>query len=321
MSTSTTALPATFSGVVIDRSGPLRDVLQLSKDLTLAPPTPTQVTVRVIAAAANPVDWKIATGLFAPYGLPKAFPHYVGFDLSGVVVQVGSAVTRLTVGDEVYADGFTQAGAFSEFTNVEAEEVSLKPHSISFAEAAAIPLAAETSLTSLEKAGIKRGSRVVVIGGAGGTGMYAVQIAKALGAAEVVAVVSSRHVEYVKSIGADVVVDYTQTSLAESGVKDVDVVYDTVGGHWEDAQKVLADTGKFVTIAFWEPAPASKQYTSHLLTSSHKHLDRITEWVNSGKIKTYIEKEFPFTQDGVRDMYEYSQAGKTRGKVVLKIAP
>ena len=315
---SSKSLPP-FSSVVVDRYGELDAVVQFTDSATLPQPSASQVTVRVLSAAVNPIDWKVITGLFQKY-FPIPFPYVPGFDLAGVVVQVGSAVTRLKVGDEVYADSSITAGAFSQYANVEAEELAIKPKSISFAEAAALPLAAESSLTALEKGGIKRGDRVLVTGGAGGTGAYAIQIAKALGASEVIAVVSSRHVDYVKSIGADVVIDYTSSSITKSGVRDVDVVYDTVGGYWEDAKTALAPTGKFVTITFWETAPSSPQYVSHILKPSYTHLDRISQWVESGLIKTHIEKEFPFTRDGVRQMLEHSKAGKTRGKVVLKVA-
>jgi NADPH:quinone reductase-like Zn-dependent oxidoreductase len=279
------------------------------------------VTVAVEYAAMNPIDWKIVEGVdvFVKFGLPGHFPYLPGFDLAGRVVAVGSDVTRLSLGDEVYADGFTRSGAFSQFANVEESEVSVKPRNVSFREAAALPLAAETSLTSLEKAGIKRGDRVLIIGGAGGVGAYGIQIAKALGASYVAAVVSSRHAEYVRSIGADAVIDYTATRLSQSSLADFDVIYDTVGGSWEEAHALLAPTGKFLTIAFWEPAPASPQYVTHLLSSSHRHLDRITAWVEQGLIRTHIDKEFDLTEQGVRAMFEYSKAGRTRGKVVLNL--
>ena len=138
---------------------------------------------------------------------------------------------------------------------MEKKQVSRKPRNGSFAEAATIPLAAETALTALEKAGLKPGVRVMVIGAAGGCGIFAIQIARALGATEVVAVVSGRHTQLVKRLGADTVIDYTTSSIRQSGVNGIDVVFDTVGGYWEEAKDSLAPSGQFVSIAFWEPRP------------------------------------------------------------------
>ena len=315
-------LPSTYSGVVVHNYGPASEALQISHSLPLDPPSPTQVTVRVEYAAVNPIDWKVVEGVevFRKAGLPGRFPYVPGFDLAGRVVAVGSDVHRLRVGDEVYADSFVQAGGFSQYANVEEAEASLKPRNISFKEAAALPLAAETSLTALDKAGIKAGDRVLIIGGAGGAGAYGIQVARALGASFVAAVVSGRHADYVTSIGADAVIDYTATTLSSSGHRGFDVIYDTVGGYAQDASTLLAPTGRFVTIAFWDALPDSPQYVTHLLPSSHQHLDRITAMVEQGLIRTHIEKEFELTEQGVRAMYEYSKAGKTRGKVVLKVA-
>ena len=298
---SNASLPTHYSGVVVSGYGPSSSVLTVSNSLPLHPPSPTQLTVRVEYAGCNPVDFKIAEGVkvFRDFGLPAAFPYIPGFDLSGRVVAVGSAVQRFKVGDEVYADGWTKAGAFSQYANVEQAEVSRKPSNISHREAAGIPLAAETSLTALEAAGLKRGDRVLVIAGAGGAGAYGIQIAKALGASYVATVVSGRHREYVQSIGADAVIDYTQTALSESGNQgQFDVIYDTVGDYWKDAKTLLKPSGKFVTIAFWEENPGSPQYMTHVLPASHEPLDRITAWVEEGLIKTYVEKEFEMTEQG-----------------------
>ena len=317
------SLPSHYSGVVVYGYGASSEVVTVSQSLPLHAPSPSQVTVRVEYAAMNPIDWKIVEGVevFVKFGLPGRFPYTPGFDLAGRVVAVGSNVKRLSVGDEVYADGWTRAGGFSQFANVEEAEVSVKPRNVSFHEAAAIPLAAETSLTTLEKAGLQAGDRVLVIAGAGGCGAYGIQIAKVLGAAFVATVVSSRHSDFVRSIGADAVIDHTTTRLSGSGYQGhFDVIYDTVGGYWNEAASLLAPKGRFISIAFWEPAPDSPQYQTHLLSPSHQHLDRITAWVEAGLIKTHIDKEFELTEQGVRAMFEYSKAAKTRGKVVLKVA-
>jgi len=319
---SASSLPSTQRGVVINQYGQLANVLTLKHDLPIPKPSASQVLVRVSHAAINPIDWKLAVGEF-PW-VPLTFPHIPGFDVSGTVVSVGSSVTRFNVGDRVYGDGFTRSGTFQQYSVVEEEELSMMPPNISMPEAAGIPLAAETSLTALNKAGVKGGSRVLIIAAAGGCGAYGVQIAKALGASQVVGLTSTKNVEFVLQLGADTVVDYTQTKLSASSVRDIDVVYDTVGGYWDEARHVMKPNGKFVTIAFWETPPKSQEqgtheYFAHILTSSHTHLDTISEWVKQGKIKTNIDKIFPFTQAGVVALYEYSKAGKTRGKAVINI--
>lgn len=192
--------------------GDASNVLVHSSSHPVTAPSSTQVQVRVHAASINPIDWQMIEGKRRLL-TSRSFPFVPLFDLSGVVVAVGDTVTRLKVGDAVHADNKTGGGGASEVVNVEQDLVSILPDGLSFAEAAALPLAAQTALVALEKAHVGPGSRVCIIGASGGVGSFAVQIAKALGAAHVTAVCSTRNSEFVSSLGADDVVDYTSNSI------------------------------------------------------------------------------------------------------------
>ena len=269
-----------------------------------------------------------------------------GFDLSGVVTAVGSAVTLFKEGDAVMAQN-SAGGAYAELVSAPDSVVSLKPDNITFAEAAAVPLAAQTALGALEKAAVKEGDNVVVLGASGGVGSFAVQIAKLLGAARVVGVCSAKNAEFVKSMGADEVVDYTSQKVGEALQKEYDVVFDTVGGkdQWDEAQKVLKAGGRFVTITgddasskvtagsvFSAMSALAGRKLSGVFSSQHhsydlfllqpdarRWLDRIAEWLKAGKLKVQLDKRFEFSADGAQQMYGYNSAGRTVGKTVMEI--
>jgi len=227
--------------IVQARYGKAGDVLSLATSYPVKAPESTEVQVKVCASSVNPIDWQMIEGnrsLIAS----RPFPFVPLFDLAGIVVKVGDAVTRFQVGDAVHADNKEGGGGASEFVNVPEDLVSLKPASISFAEAAAIPLAAQTALLALESGGVGAGSRICVIGASGGVGSFAVQIAKALGAAHVIGVCSGANAEFVRSLGADETIDYTRARLSEAIThRSLHAVIDCVGGReqWVEAQKVL----------------------------------------------------------------------------------
>ena len=276
----------------------------------------------------------------------KSFPQYVpGQDFSGVVTAVGSGVTRLKVGDAVYGCAQEDRGAFQQYMTVQDKAVAAKPAALSHVEAASVPMVAQSALTALEAGGVTEGSKVVVIGASGGTGIFLLQIAKLLGAAEVVGVASAANAEFVKSFGADVTVDYTSQKLSDALKKEYDVVVDAVGGkeQWEAAQKVLKPRGRFVTLVGDESGKMSVgtllgvgatilgrkmsglfgehfSYVLHMTTTTHAVLDRITPWLQEGKLRTSVEKVYDFDKEGVIAMYARCESGRTKGKLVLQIA-
>ncbi|GMH99215.1 hypothetical protein TrST_g6329 [Triparma strigata] len=295
---------------------------------------PNFVQISTRALSINPVDYKMITGElnFNKKPLPRGF----GSDVAGVVEAIGSDVTRLKVGDEVYSDaiGFTP---FGEVFRVPESKVSLKPQSLSFSEAAAIPLAGLTALQALrDKGSMKSGAKVVIFGGSGGVGSFAIQIAKALGASEVVT--TSTNEALCKQLGADRVINYRNETASEVlQSSHYDLVFDTVGGynHYEQGVKLLKSSGTYVTIVgdgvslpkliprlLWRKFKSnftSPGYQIFLTDSNSSDLDVLTQLVNEGKLKASIDSTFQFTDEGVREMFKKQMSGRTKGKNVMEV--
>ncbi|MFE0359106.1 NAD(P)-dependent alcohol dehydrogenase [Streptomyces nigra] len=232
------------------RYGAACDVLALSGAFPVHAPGAREVQVQVRAAAVNPIDWQMIEGNRRLI-TRRRFPFTPLFDLAGVVTAVGDEVTSFRVGDRVHADNEIDAGGASEYVNVREDLLAPVPAGLAFAEAAAIPLAAQTALTCLNRGRVGPGTRVAVIGASGGVGHFAVQMAHAAGAF-VAGVAGARNREFVHEMGADAVVDRHRTDLPSSfGADSFDVVIDCVGGReqWIGARQILRPGGRFVTIA------------------------------------------------------------------------
>src|SRR5712691_9910410 len=189
-------------------------------------PSSGEVLLRVHAAGVNPIDWKIRQGLLKDFQ-PVTFPYTPGIEVAGVVEEVGSGVTAFEIGQAVM--GQIASGAYAEYLTIPVEALARKPESLSFAEAAAVPVGARTAWRTLfDHGGLTAGQRVLIVGAAGGVGLWAVQLAKWKGA-QVIGTASTANLEFVRSLGADRVVDYTTTPV-ESAVQEVDLVLDGVGG-------------------------------------------------------------------------------------------
>ncbi len=199
------------------------------EDAPLPEAGPDEVRIRVHSAGVNPVDYKIRAGYLAAM-LPHQMPLILGWDVSGVVDQVGNDVTELSVGDEVYSrPEIARDGTYAEYVVVRASEVAAKPTTLSHNEAAAVPLAALTAWQGLfDFAKLKKGERVLIHAGAGGVGSFAIQFAKWCGA-HVIGTASAVNEELVRSLGADEFVDYRSQQFEEV-LDKVDVVFDTIGG-------------------------------------------------------------------------------------------
>lgn len=298
------------------------EILTVEENVDVPQPKKDEVLIKVRAAAVNPVDWKIMQGLF-----PGKSSGTVGFDVSGVVEQIGlDTTTDLKVGDEIYADAIeTGGGSFAEYVVVQAVAASRKPSNIGFTEAAALPLAGLTALQGLvTHGGFKSGQTVCILGGSGGVGSLAVQMAKAMGAAHVYATGSS--VDMIKGFGADTVINYKEQSVAEElKGKELDLVFDTIGGikDCEAAKGALKKGGKFVTIAlFGNPDP---EY--HLFLTNTKapevvnDMKKLTELVEAGKVKPVLDvRKFELTTKSVNDMIQASVTHRAKGKLVLIVS-
>jgi len=204
-----------------------RSVLTLN-DIAIPTPADNEVLIKVKAASVNPVDWKIREGYLQPL-LNHPLPLTLGWDVSGTVAAMGEKVSGLKLGDAVYSrPDIAKNGSYAEYQVVVADEVALKPASLSWQEAAGVPLAALTAWQSLyDQAKLAGGERVLIHAGSGAVGQFAIQLAKLRGAT-VYTTTSSRNTDLVLGLGADRVIDYTKEDF--SALKDMDVVFDTIGG-------------------------------------------------------------------------------------------
>ena len=246
-------------------------------------PTADEVLVEVSAVSVNPFDYKLAGGVYEQY-IPLSLPATLGGDVSGVVVEVGQDAKGFEVGQEVYglANAAGGQGSFAEFVSVNAEKLSAKPSSIDFSIAAALPLAAVSAYQALaDHINLQPGQKILIHGGSGGIGSLAIQIAKDLGA-YIATTVSSDNIDYVKSLGADEVIDY-KTQKFEEVIKDFDAVFDTVGGDTlAKSYSVLKKGGILVSMGQVN-ADTAKQLSinafGQMTVTDTTHLNRLTELV------------------------------------------
>jgi len=296
--------------------------------------TPTagavDVLVKVVAASVNAADWRSMRGkpLFSrlTLGLLRPKHHTLGVDVAGRVEAVGSGVTTLKPGDAVYANLLEHGyGGFAEYVSVPIEAVASKPASLSFARAAAVPMAGATALQGLRHHGtIDPGQGVLINGGSGGVGTFAVQIAKSYGP-EVTVVTSPANVDLVRSLGADNVVDYTTTDFVESG-RRYDRILDTVGNRSvADLRRALADGGRAAVTGFSSVTNLLSlslrggkdvaQVEAHVGTEDLQHL---SDLVDAGKVRPVIDRTYGFTK--VPSAIAYLEQGHARGKVVVELS-
>src|SRR5438270_5065518 len=240
-----------MKAVVAEQYGGV-EVLELSHDLPVPRVGPNGVLVEVHAASVNPVDWKLRKGLLDPV-MPVMFPVIWGCDLSGVVKEVGPAVTLFKPGDKVYGmkDGYvakTYRGTYAEYVVVPEKSLAAKPKTLSHEEAAAVPLAALTAWQAMVNQGrLKPGQRVLIHAGAGGVGVMAIQIAKAFGA-YVAATASAANQDFLRDLGADLAIDYTREKISIVRPK-FDQVLDGVGESvWAESFRALKVGGRLVPL-------------------------------------------------------------------------
>ena len=331
-----------MKAVLMHKNGDPTDSSVLSVEDNVPKPIPGkgEILVRVKAAAINPIDWKLIQGLF-----PGKKSGTVGCDVAGVVEEVGPDVgDAWKVGDEVFADAMSTMGSFAEYCKVQAVAASPKPKNLDFQNAAALPLAGLTALQGLTtQGGLKPGMKVAILGGSGGVGSLAIQIAKALGASYVYATGSS--VDMIQSLGADAVINYKETSVVESlKGKELDIVFDTIGGYegWQAAQGGLKKGGTFVTIVgdggtsilalvpgvlyrkFLSLLGAGPKYELFLTNTKApavvQDMKQLTELVESGKVKPVLDDQsFQLTTASIHEMMKASMSHRSKGKLVLVV--
>jgi NADPH:quinone reductase-like Zn-dependent oxidoreductase len=310
-----------MKAVVLTSFGAAGEVLQ-TQDVDRPAPGPREVLVRLAAAGVNPVDVKTAAGLAGErFGRP---PFVLGWDIAGVVAEAGSEVTSLAAGDEVL--GLIRfpdpAGAYAEFAAAPADELVRKPAALDFATAAALPLAGLTALQALDLAEVKAGERVLVHAAAGGVGHLALQLAKLRGAYVIATARADKHA-FLRELGADEAVDYSQGPFEEA-VGEVDVVFDAYG-YRERSLAVLGAGGRLIVIvggvsdqlaAAAEAAGVS--IVHHLVRPGAGRLEALVGLVAQGRLRVEIDRVLPLEE--VVQAHEYSSSGRARGKVVLSVA-
>ncbi|WP_339542455.1 NADP-dependent oxidoreductase [Pseudomonas sp. JAI120] len=303
------------------------------------------VLIKVHASSVNLLDSKISKGEFKLI-LPYTFPLIMGNDVAGVVVRVGSGVRSFKPGDEVYArPPDARIGGFAELIAIEESALALKPKNTSMEQAAALPLVALTAWQVLvETARLKKGQKVFIQAGSGGVGSIAIQLAKHLGAF-VATTTSTPNVEWVKALGADVVIDYTQQNF-ETVLRDYDVVLNSLGpAELETSLRILKPGGQLISISGPPTAEFAREqklswglgwimrllscgirrkarrqgvdYGFVFMRASGAQLQKITVLVESGAITPVIDRTFPF--EATAEALSYVERGRAKGKVVIKI--
>ncbi|MGH1394773.1 MAG: NAD(P)-dependent alcohol dehydrogenase [Trichormus sp.] len=310
-----------MKAVVIRRYG-ATDVLQY-EELEQPQIQPNQLLVRVYASSVNPIDWKTRKGMLSLLTGNK-FPMILGFDVAGEVVAVGSQVTRFQVGDAIYGSTKFPGGAYAEFAAIPENLAALKPTNLSYEEAATVPLAAMTALQSLRDLGhILPRQKVLINGAAGGVGIFAVQIAKAL-EAEVTGVCSTRNLEFVKSLGADRVVDYTQQDFTSEKIQ-YDIIFDVVAKRsLADCKKVLKPNGVFVSTlpnpdvliqGFFSMFLPGQKAKLILEKPNAQDLVYLKELIETGKVRTVIDRTYPLQE--LAAAHTYSESERAVGKIAI----
>jgi len=289
------------------------------EDAPIPQPASGQVLVRVNAASVNPFDHKLASGAFQQF-VPLTLPYIPGGDFSGVVETLGAGVAGVKRGDAVY--GNTQpVGAYAQFVAAPADTIAAKPRKLSHVEAASAPVAGQTAWQALfDLAHLEGGQMVLIHGAAGGVGTFAVQLARWKGA-KVLATASARNIEYLRSLGADQVIDYSTTPF-ETVVRDVDVVLDLVGGDTQARSFGVLRRGGWLIASSQPPSQeqANRQNVRAAMVQmqpSTPGLTRLAELLDAGAIKTVVNKTFPLSQ--AADAWLHTMSGHARGKVVLEI--
>jgi NADPH:quinone reductase-like Zn-dependent oxidoreductase len=281
-------------------------------------PGTNEVLVKIAASAVNPWDWKFRTGKYREY-MQATFPMTPGIEASGTVAAMGPDVTGFREGQAVYGSIMSSN---AEFAVVSATELFLKPDIVSFEEAAAIPVASQTAYSSLiEIGGLKEGQRVLIHGGAGSVGTLAIQIAKWRGA-YVYTTGSTENLDFLRSQGADSVIDYTVDRF-ESLATGLDVILDTIGGETQDRSwQLLKRGGILVTLV--SPPPSDKAAKMGVRSAyrssgiSKEGLVQIQNLVSDGTIRPVIRKVFPLADTALA--HTLGETGRGRGKIIIKVA-
>jgi NADPH:quinone reductase-like Zn-dependent oxidoreductase len=301
-----------------DFGGP--DRLQI--DETVIPEEPRDaLLVRVFAASLNPVDAKTREGKFPPIGQAQ-LPTTLGRDISGVVHGTGHDVRNFRAGETIYAMLAPDRGGFAEYVIVKASEAAAKPTRLNHVQAAAVPLAALTAWQGLFDHGrLGRGQTVLIHGGAGGVGHFAVQFAKQRGA-RVITTVSGNDGDFVRNLGADAAIDY-HSERFEEHARRVDLVFDLIGGETQDRSWSVLRPGGALVSTLGEPAQdRAREHrvraVGYMVRPDGEQLEEIAQLIDDGLVSPFVSAAYPWRD--IADAEQYQQQAHARGKVVLEMA-
>jgi len=279
------------------------------------------VLIQVKSTSVNPVDWQIRSG-YLQESIPYEFPLILGWDVAGIIAEVGANVTKFSVGDEVFASpDMMRNGTYAEYVAVDESKLAKKPKNVTFDEAGSIPLVGLTAWTCLvDKAKIQEGERVLIQAGAGGVGSFAIQLAKALGC-WVAATGSEKNTEFLHQLGVDQVINYEAENF-EDVLEPVDIVLDTLGGEVQDrCFKVLKKGGRLTATTTAPKEELAKKYGVQAyqvsMGNDGKTLDEIRQLIETEKIRPVVGQVL--TLDQVKEGHELSQTGHAQGKIVLTV--
>ncbi|AFV24883.1 NADPH:quinone reductase Zn-dependent oxidoreductase [Methanolobus psychrophilus R15] len=300
------------------------DVVVISRNVNTPEIASGKVLVKVHAAGVNPFDWKIREG-HVPSTDKFSFPITLGGDFAGTVMDVGQGVTLYRTGDHVYGSGLILSGgsgAFAEFVLASEKLTALKPEKASYLEAAALPLTGVSAWDVLfDKMKLQKGQKILIHGGSGGIGSMAIQMAKYLGA-HVATTARKDKSEYLKTLGADEIIDY-KDEVFEEKLKDFDAAFDTVGGDtYKRSFKVLKKGGIIVSMLEQPDQELMDKYQVNAVGQSTRinshQLKKLAELFDSGVVTVTIDRVFPLEETG--QAMEYQRTGSVKGKVVIEIA-
>ncbi len=329
-----------MKAIVINQFGG-SEVLEVVSGHPAPSPGPRQVLIAIQAAGINPLDWKIREGQLRLL-LGARFPIVLGHDVSGVVTAVGHEVTRFEPGDEVFGmlddapepsrTGLARGGGYAEMAVTREDTLARKPQSLSHAQAASVPLAALTAYQVLcRKAAMRPGHEVLINGASGGTGIFAVQIAKALGGV-VTAVCSAGNHERVAGLGADRLVDYRRQAITDLGHR-FDIIYDAAAAaSFAQCRPRLKTSGVFISNLPSASGMLSKmtaplvrflggrpQNDFAWVKPAGEDLETIRQMIDAGRLRTVIDRTY--APEAIRAAHDYSQSGRVRGKLVIDFRP
>jgi alcohol dehydrogenase len=312
-----------MKSIQINRYGS-SEAIEINQNTPSPKLSPGKVLVDIKAAGINPVDWKIREG-YMKQMIPLQFPSTLGMDFSGIIKQVGEGVSsEYAQGDEVYGQASITndgSGAFAEmaFTNI--DNIALKPKSLSYTEAAALPLVGVSAWQALvENMELSKGQKILIHGGAGGIGSFSIPLAKNLGA-YVATTVSSDDMQFVQDLGVDEAIDYTVQSF-EYLLHDYNAVFDTVGSEtYTKSFKVLKKGGKIVSMLEQPNSELIERFSVkaifQLTHVNNDRLARLAQWVDQTNIKIHIDKIFRLEE--AAKALDYVKDVHPRGKIVLEL--